>query len=148
MVYSRYTWVDNTTVVNATRMNALEGAAAHADVKVGSFTRDLSTASGTQAITGVGFEPTAVMFFAIVDTTTQTSWGMDDGTISSANMDNYGDTANTYRNDLGHSIWLRPNATNYSYAKITSLDSDGFTLTWVKNNSPTGTATIMYMAFR
>jgi hypothetical protein len=37
---------------------------------------------------------------------------------------------------------------NYQTCKVTSFDSDGFTVTWTKTGSPTGTATVTYTAIR
>jgi hypothetical protein len=39
-------------------------------------------------------------------------------------------------------------ATNNQTADIASYDSDGFTLSWTKTGSPTGTATVQIMCFR
>lgn len=110
--------------------------------KVGSFTRDLSTATGTQAITGVGFQPKAVLFFGVLDGSA-VSWGMDDGTTSKGIL---------YRGASGPmyatvAIQFQLNGTpDQQYASISALGADGFTLSWTKQNSPTGTATIQYLA--
>lgn len=115
--------------------------------KVGSFTRDISLASGSQAITGVGFQPTAVLFLSNVTTTAQISVGVDDGTNVGAVIDNNGGSTDTYVSGTSNSISLRVDGSNRAEAAIQSLDSDGFTLSWTKTGFPTGTATMIYLAW-
>ena len=100
-------------------------------VKVGNFTID---GNGTPSITGVGFRPSIVIFFATPDNnaTGQASWGFDDG---SAHHCTFRKTAVVY---FGHSLVdsiciYHDSATNQK-AHITSMDSDGFTLTHTEIN--------------
>ena len=118
-------------------------------LKIGSFTIDMTTASGTQAVTGLGFSPKSLHFTAAVDGGTWLSHGLDDGTThigwsyivaSSSNNSNY---------------WNTTSINNYDGAGVTmyqgyvsSLDADGFTITWTKTGSPTGVMRIFYHAFR
>lgn len=114
-------------------------------VKVSSFSRDISTASGSQAITGVGFTPKAVIFFGAIDGTTITSFGFGNATGEKTVFQR--GSAGGWFNSTG--LTFQVNSTpDQSYATIASLDADGFTLTWTKQNSPTGTATINYLAIR
>ena len=113
--------------------------------KVGSFTRDLSLASGTQAVTGVGFSPKAVIFFSTVNSSLKASWGMDDDVTAVGVGYNGGDIV---YNTLGSSISIKDGAGNNYDGTINSLDSDGFTINWTKTASPTGTVTVNYIAFR
>lgn len=121
---------------------------AHAGVKVGSFTRDTSLASGTQNVTGVGFKPSAIILFGLVDGTIQASWGFTDGISDKAFSDGSAYTADTY-SDAGN-VMLSLFQTNaiYYYCNIASFDADGFTITWTKVGLKTGTAVIKYIAFR
>ncbi len=117
--------------------------------KVGSFTRDVSVASGTQAITGVGFKPSSVIFSANIGTTPAASWdGFDDGTVHTTMADYSFGSADTYNVYTDRSIELITAAGKEYSGLISSIDSDGFTITWTKTSTPTGTATIIYMAFR
>lgn len=116
--------------------------------KVGNTTRDISTASGTQAITGVGFQPKAVIFLAVVNATTQASIGVDDGTNYGAVAANAGGVAGNFGPSTTASIVIVTGASDNAVGKITTLGSDGFTLTWTKTGSPTGTASILYLALR
>jgi len=112
--------------------------------KIGSFTRDLTTASGTQAITGVGFKPSIVLFMAGAASVNH-GLGMDDGTShimegEVASTPYVLNSASIYFTDAGQA--------NRQDAHITTLGTDGFTLTWAKNGSPAGTVTIYYLALR
>jgi len=116
--------------------------------KMGSFQRDLTTASGTQSITDTGFQPRLVFFLAGVTTTSAMSIGIDDGTNSFRIFDRNPDGANTYGTASGTSIVLMTATSAYQTGVITSLNSNGFTVSWSKVGSPTGTADIFYLAFQ
>jgi len=45
-----------------------------------------------------------------------------------------------------NALFIHESSGNSNVAEMTSLDSDGFTLTWTKTGSPTGTANIGYFA--
>jgi hypothetical protein len=111
--------------------------------KVGSFTRDLTLASSSQAITGTGFQPrllvlstgiasTGAAFYSISGTDGTTTAGIQMFSGSSFPM-SFIALAGTGGSD-------------FQSATLTSLDSNGFTLAWTKNGTPTGTATISYWA--
>jgi len=114
--------------------------------KVGSFTRDVSTASGNQSVTGVGFKPKAVIFMGTNISganNTMGGWGYGDGTTLGGIETNLGGffSGNAAAGD---------NISNYSViTAIASFDSDGFTVSWTKVGSPTSsTGTIYYLALR
>lgn len=118
--------------------------------KIGTTTRDLTSASGTQAITGVGFKPSLVQFFVAGGSTLvgEGSWGVDDGTTAKAVLGNYA-AAGTFAFDNSFSISIIESGAALQQAKITALGADGFTLTWTKTGSPSAsTANIIYVAFR
>lgn len=120
---------------------------AHSGVKVGTFTRDTSMASGTQAITGVGFTPRAIMFLANQASTTESSVGFSDGSAHQCLTDRGADgVGQSTLNAVA--IFLYENGAAYTTATVQSLDTDGFTLNWTKTGSPTGTGDIAYLAFR
>ena len=125
---------------------------AYADTRfyVGSFTYDISTASGTQAITGVGFTPVAVIFMGSVNNVAgQASWGFDTLTGRQNMYDNYARTANTYGIDAAASITvMNTGVPDYVNGQISAFGADGFTITWTKANSPTGTLTCRFLALR
>ena len=116
---------------------------------VGSFSRDVSTESGTQAITGVGFTPKALIIYAVINQSrSATLLGMV--TTASAGggglFDNV-DSAGTYENGGGF-IFVDVTAGNTYSGSLSSFDSDGFTISWTKAGTPTGTLSVNYIAFR
>lgn len=111
---------------------------------IATLTRDLTTATGSVAYTGVGFSPKALLFIAVVDGTTKISWGMDNAAQPRA-ISSFG--AN-YTNWGSNSIAIADGSGNSQVALVSSLDSDGFTLSWTKAGTPTGTAVVYYLAFR
>jgi hypothetical protein len=103
----------------------------------------MTAASGDVSYTDVGFAPKAIDFLAVIDLTKFASWGFDDGT-NHRSLLLYG--AN-YSYGSGHCIYLN-DTTKGQKALIKTWDADGFTLTWTKEGSPTGTAQIYYKAYR
>ncbi len=123
-------------------------------IEVGGFSKDTSDATGTQEINLTGaFKPIAVTLQAFEDgtgpatNTLEASLGFDDGTRTHCN---YIDAANdlwTSRTDF--SIYDEENTATDTYqGKVSSFDSDGFTITWTKVGTPTGTLKIKFMAYK
>ncbi len=105
-------------------------------------TYDLTTATGTQAITGAGFAPKGVSIVANVDGGSRLSVTFNDSTIASGGfVDQNGDTAGSYAYTTEAAV-LRTDSANRQNATIQSYDSDGITLSWTKTGSPTGTANL------
>ena len=117
-------------------------------IKVVTTTYDVSTATGTLAITGAGFTPTAVSITGAIATAAggaMVGWG----STSSDNRCIFNDhqqTANTW-NTVANIAMFRPASGNWTLAVINSLDADGCTLGWTKSSSPTGTATLIVTFF-
>ena len=123
-------------------------AAGGANVKVGSFTRDTSASVGTQVVSGIGFTPKSVIFLAVQDGTHEMSMGLDDGTDARVVHNDHPTTADTFALNTTKSIrTIHASGGNTFNGKITALASGQFTVTWDKVGSPTGTLTVMYMAF-
>lgn len=115
---------------------------------VGSTTRDLTTASGTQAVVGVDFKPKAVILFAGVNGGARMSCGFSDGVTHRSIYDNNGASAGSYGSASGASVIMATDGSNIQTATVTAFGDDGFTLNWTKVGSPTGTATINYLCLR
>jgi hypothetical protein len=109
-----------------------------------SFTYNLATASGTQVITGVGFTPKLINFFS--SATPAASWGVDDGTTPRVMLVNDNGSAGAYASSASASIALFTSSGNFVIGRVTAFSTDGFTITFTKTGSPTGTATINYSA--
>ena len=109
------------------------------------FTRDTSIASGTQAITGVGFQPKHVIIHASIDSTLAVSFGIE---ASGSHKSTFYNGTGLWYSNPNSSILLVITAGTTAYSGyISSLDTDGFTITWSKTGSMTGTANIQYWAF-
>lgn len=122
--------------------------------KAGYF--DLSTSSGTQAVTGVGFQPKAVMFGASTSSTTEgvatnearfalgamTSAAQWSG--SAYGSDNVSPTQEYSVGRTDAAIVRIGSGTTTALAAYSSLDSDGFTIN--KSTPPGGTVRVGYLA--
>ena len=114
---------------------------------VGSFTRDISAATGSVVYTGVGFQPRAMVFIGNVDTTSGAFWTVTDCTNSGGILDNNQTTTDTY--GVGTAVFnVITSAGNQQSATFTTCDTDGFTLGYTKTGTPTGTATVRSLALR
>ena len=112
--------------------------------KVGAFEYDLSTESGNQAITGVGFQPKVVILLSGV--ALAWSLGLYDGTTNAGIGQQNNSTQNS---DQGAWAVKYNDASNNSQTgAISTLGADGFTIAWTKANSPTGTLYIKYLAIK
>ena len=116
--------------------------------KIGSFTRNTSLAGGTQAVTGVGFQPQIILFLANQDASNEISFGFTDGTNKGCIARSA--SANLYYVSTSYSIRdiEASGMTTATYEGAVSMDSDGFTVTWTKTGTPTGTLTVLYLALR
>lgn len=108
------------------------------------FTRDMTAASGNVAYTGVGFRPRSVHFIAVHTTSNAYSEGIDTyGQLGAGKCIGWrGDTQATSVINA-KSISINLDGTNAQSANVSLFGLDGFTLSWTKENSPTGTANIM-----
>jgi hypothetical protein len=107
----------------------------------------MSTASGTQVISGLGFQPSLLFFVASRTASSAISFGTDNGTTHYVTANPIAGSAN-YALTPNYSIYYDDFTGGTCSGKITALGADGFTLTWARSGSITGTANIMYLAFR
>lgn len=113
-------------------------------LKIGTFTRSMTTVGGDVSITGVGFKPSIVILLSCLSSTSMTI-GFDDATTHLCII-NCNSGSNYYYTYASIMLWYA--VSNYQSSILKSLDSDGFTLTWTKTGSPTGTGIIYYLALR
>jgi hypothetical protein len=117
-----------------------------AQIKVKTETKDLSEASGDVSYTGYGFTPSQLLFYASDSLHTSVV-----GIGSSDASKNYTCIFGTASTSLGISSAYcirQGTSTNYQTAIVKTYDADGFTLTWTKNSSPSGTSNILVVAFK
>jgi hypothetical protein len=115
---------------------------------IGSFSRDATTASGTQAVTGVGFAPTFVLFFATINGTSPASWGFMTALNNFGIFDDDANAAGTHGVASNRSIYISHAGAAAVTFDFNAFGADGFTFDVIKTNSPTGTITVQYAAFR
>lgn len=111
---------------------------------MGTFTRDATSSSADISYDGVGFKPSVVLFINGVSGSTNWSVGFDN---ASSHYCIAGLSSGTVSPDTSYSISIN-DGTNKQRGIIKTMDSDGFTITWTKTASPTGTMYVMYLAFR
>jgi len=141
-----------TTATGITVTGAIAGATnLGLTSKYVAFTRNAASGAGTQAITGVGFQPTAVLFLVSIGGAGMASVGFED---SNREGDSLADRQLMTANDWDVEVWngdpinmVYASTVNYG-ANISSYDSDGFTLTWATRGSPSGTVKLRALCLK
>lgn len=152
--------IQSAAKVNGTALTNLSGIPAGAGViptanlptfpqyKVILFTQNLSTTTGAVSTTGVGFRPKAAIFMGASGNTLASFNGVTDGTTQGCVYNqNGGGTGDVQGSNTSVMLFTTDGFTNISIAVLTSFDADGFTLTWTKTGSPTGTVSISVLCF-
>jgi hypothetical protein len=104
---------------------------------------DLTTASGTLSITGVGFTPKAVYVISNKFGTTAWSNGFSDGSSHSCII-GPSDSTNIIFNN-GTCVFYTNAALTAVQSATLAFTSDGCTLTWTKTGSPSGNLQMFLM---
>lgn len=116
-------------------------------VAVGSVTRDTSVASGTQAVTGIGYKPTILILFMSIEIGTYAN-SMSYG-LSNVTSDVAARFPNSANGDFSTTKCISfVDGVNSYEGEISSFDIDGFTITWTKTGTPTATIRVGYAAMR
>jgi hypothetical protein len=105
----------------------------------GYASRNQNTASGTQAVTGVGFTPKIVYFLCGMGGTNRLSWGFGTSSDNRCVLDYHSaNPTSSYDTYSSSGDALKPMVDNSNHQKgsINSMDADGFTITWTKVGSP------------
>ena len=133
------------TTVRMIDYQRLDGTAlAHVIPVSGSLVYDISTATGDQSITGLGGTPTSLSLFGGVTGSSfgGATWGLGNVANQFAMY-----TGVTWQQSITAIAIVESGSGDRNTAVIKSFDADGFTLTWTKTGSPTGTARLNYTAF-
>ena len=139
------TGTDNAKIVTAKALS--DAGIGGLKSKVITSTRDLSAASGDVAYTGVGFVPTSVIAVTgITDTAKPATWGFADSGKTGVCL-SFGFNDSTYY-PLSAFIYAAPSNGNNQSASVKSYDADGFTLTWTKTGTPTGSLALYFICYR
>ncbi len=103
--------------------------------KVISFSRDLTAVNGSVAYTGMGFQPTFCVITGGIAAGTNLTVGF--AGQSGQGVATYLGAVSTFNNSVA--IFAGPDTTNFQLGSLASFDADGFTVTWTKTNTPSGT---------
>jgi len=109
-------------------------------------TRDMAAASGNVAYTGLGFRPTSIILFYAISSTFTFGMGSADSAKAVNTVGN--DASGNMRPNGGYLVTAYTSPSVSQLATISTFDADGFTLTWTKNGSPTGTLSLYFLCFR
>ena len=124
-------------------------SAAALSSKVKQFTRDIAGSNGDVSYTGIGFVPTSIIFSYMTTDGKCVGTGMVD---SAKGMNSYfsaqqaGYTSADSATDK--CIYLSNQSGTNQQALLKTYDADGFTLTWNKTSTPTGTAHIVAICYK
>lgn len=131
----------------STNLNLLSGLSALPTLqsKVITSTRDMTAASGTVAYTGVGFVPTSIMAFGVIQSSYSFGLGFVDSARTEQGLFQFG--TNTLYTDPAL-LSIATSAGVQQYCTVSSYDADGFSLVWTKQGSPTGTAELRFICYR
>lgn len=125
-----------------------QGRAVPSTPYIGTFTRSHSAASGSQAITGVGFTPSEIEFLAVVDGQDEWSYGFSNAVLHYCVSNANGSSSGTWV-ITAQCIRLVEGGGLSQEATVASLDSDGFTLTWTRTGgTAAGTIEVRFIARR
>lgn len=108
--------------------------------------RDMTAASGDVSYTGVGFVPTSILAIASVSGAVTANISVGDSAKTASGIYTMG--SDNTKNRYAGIVTLVTSGGNQQIATIKSYDADGFTLTWAKTGSPTGTGYITFLCFR
>ena len=117
----------------------------------GVFTKNIGDATGTtSAVTGVGFRPTCIFFFAGGSSpgAGYASWGFADSDAAGRSLVDYNNVSSGTYDVWTDEIRMNSSHPNRYRGNITSYDADGFTIYWTKDNTMSGSISINYLALK
>lgn len=121
--------------------NAFSCGTSTAGFTLTTFTRDTSTASSTQTVSGLGVTP--VFVFVICSqgalATGETSWGFSDSTTDYSLSDSHGETASSYEVSTTIAIDDKESSTATYEGNLGNFASGAFDVVWTRGGTPTGT---------
>ncbi len=144
---------DVALTATATQLNALAagGVTTRLASKLVLKYRDQTAATGDVAYTGVGFQPTSIIFMTTGEAVVSPlSIGFSDSSRAVGLLGKY--TNNVNSAPFSGTVIIGATGTdnsNLQTASVKSYDADGFTLAWTKTGSPSaGTLNIWCLCFR
>jgi hypothetical protein len=128
-------------VNGAIKFGSISGGIAY----IGGLTRVANAANGTVSYTGVGFRPSVVYFMAETPSVFL-GWGFSTATSQRAVSVEGGASVGTIT--TGGIYVTAGAATQTLIGNLTSMDADGFTISWTRSGLGPSTVNVSYMAFR
>jgi hypothetical protein len=122
-------------------------ASTSASMKLVIASYDISTSSGTQDITGFGFDPAFVIGFGGVSNVTITTLGASELGVNTACLSTRGTAGQSFINSSTLFMRFMVAASNAQDGVVSAI-SDGVRITWSKGGSPTGTGAIYIIGFK
>ena len=115
------------------------------DFEITSITKDLTEADGeTDVDTSLSATPRQIIFFMSVAGRSEASWGVDNGTLANCTFQDGNEDMDS---SDAYSIYIEDTGGDYQRANVTATAANGFTITWDKSGTVTGTATITAICF-
>lgn len=114
-------------------------------VFIGGLTRVANATNSSVSYTGVGFKPSAIYFMTDL-ATGGTGHGFSNGTAQRATTSESGVSVGTIT--TGCCYYTAGAGTQTLIGNLTSMDADGFTISWAHVGLGASTIVISYMAFR
>lgn len=137
-------------LIDAVTLDGVQAAALALSSNIIVSTRSLATESGDVGYTGAGFQPTSVIALVYkTGTNLAQSVGQsdDDGDcVCTSNYFQESQSGGAYLIAISDGT-ASPTHTG-QVAIIKTYDADGFTLTWTKHGTPTGTAQLYFLCFK
>jgi len=110
------------------------------------YLRNAADASGDVSYTGFAFQPDDIEILGGITGTGAFSIGFSDGTLNyCSNLNDNGDIGECAMRTT-NCLYINTGAGSAQSAIVKTMDSAGFTLTWTKGGSPTGTLVINVVA--
>ena len=129
----------NITITPAAGAITIASTAAGLTAASGTFTRDMTTASGTQNIAhGLAVTPAVIWLVATSGAAGEASVGIGAGVTDHGLHDNRNVTANTWVQNANSVHMFQGAGTSYE-GQISAIDGTNITITWTRNGTPTGT---------
>ena len=109
------------------------------------------TLAGTQAITGFGFRPKAVIAYGGQTSSLEFAWAMRSSSGSDFGFgmaSRHSVIAGQVSTSIGQFLSMTESSSNQSIGSFQSFDDDGITINWIKNMTPTGTTRMGFLGFK
>lgn len=119
--------------------------------KLVNSTYDLTTASGTQVVSGFGFTPSACSVFGAVNGTAINTYTTYSGNVDSAKNQAVVFTLGTTQNGFSNTAFIAAfdaTAANNQVGVLSAYGAGSVSIAWTKGGTPTGTFAFSLLCFK